>query len=183
MFWIKKNTEDSNEQVLCYTINNKIIGKGDLIKWENNHPFDWDIIHQASTRLQELFTENNLMYSTFQPTVEDNYPPVMDVKEKYGMIRVSAILRPKYEKPYYKCLTQLLEEYPGIEDYLEPDVAEEWIVYEGPHYDCEAFILQTEKYINDSDLRDLIVGMNQNATKPQKQKRQQILNKYQKNNK
>lgn len=132
MFWTSTNQKTEETEISVEHIDGIILGSGGYYRWGEEHPMSWETITQAVNRLYEMFEELGWVGSTSGSTV-------MQVKEKFGSIRVYSYIEDNDKETYLNCFRKLMEEYPGIERYLEPENVENSIVFSGTEEESCSF--------------------------------------------
>lgn len=138
MFWLHK--EGDQEIVSVQHIDGKIVGrKSTGCRWGHEHPFGWESIHSAVTFLQDKFAEKDMIPHE-----------VTEVKEKYGRLTVYSIIGEGVDslEKGLDAVRELIQEFPGVEDYLEIDFLPEVDVFSGTPEQCSEWI---KNHADDTD--------------------------------
>lgn len=123
-------------------IGGQVLGRADSVNWGRVHPFGWDKLDEALCFFIDRFKEAGLTQY------------IIGIKEKWGYLRVSTAL-PEPKIPEYRAiLKEALDKWPGLNRYLEPDDAEEIVIFEGTEEEADAFFQKTLP-MSDADIAKL----------------------------
>lgn len=126
MFWRSTSLETNTQELLVYHVRGTIIGRGTDVLWGNPHPLGWDIIDKACDRAHDLFDDMGWLSSNLTRT-----GPILQIKEKWGRFVIYAEPSPEQMDQYLDVLVQLIQEFPGIQDYMEIEYAPALTVAKG----------------------------------------------------
>lgn len=119
MFWLKQT--EKGREIQLYHIRGTVLERGGTYRWGEHHPFGWDNLHRVAEVLARIFREAGWM--GWEADSGNTY--ITDVKEKFGQLRICGSVDNEDMKEYLNILEELIFLFPGIQDYLSPNVAEE----------------------------------------------------------
>lgn len=135
---IQSNIGEGKVRLSIERIGDYVVGRGDSVSWGSVHPFGWDKLDNVQSFLIDRFKEAG--FTGFKAISESR---ILGIKEKWGYVRVSASIAPKDLPVYRGILLEALTKWPGLNRYLEPDEAEESVIFEGTEKEAEAFFNKT----------------------------------------
>lgn len=139
MVWQKYTDKKKDGQQVFEYIMHHIDGveleKGGRVLWGEEHPFGWDSLDQAINFLYDRFDLEGFTHDN-----QDRRSTVLQIKEKYGQLRVYIHVYEEDEDAYYSILKQALEKFPGLEDYLSPDFTHEKTIFTGTEKEYEEWL-------------------------------------------
>lgn len=155
-----RDANEGKDKIIFKHVRGRVLGRGDDYKWEEEHPQGWDEIKNAVSWLLRAFKWKG--WTLENPYREPDGPFIRDVKQKYGHIRIHSHLPAKQDaKEFLDILEHCIKEFPGIEDFLDPDEAQEEVIREIPievgNYGPEGLILRLQNK-SDSDLMHEVAG-------------------------
>lgn len=146
MFWRSATLETNTQKLIVYHIKGIVIGRGSDVLWETPHPLGWDTIDKACDRAHDLFDDMGWLSSWVTRT-----GPILQIKEKWGRVVVYAEPGPEQMKKFLDILAQLIEEFPGLQDYMDISSAPPLTVAKGD----EAEEVSCNRNLTDEELLEL----------------------------